>query len=536
MITIALQKPILNNIAAFDAENGGQYNFVVTGGDLWLGVKITIKDITTPTNPDITVFTPTQANMGLITADLLTNGNQYRATIQTTTSYTEAGMTDTNTSSASNSILFYCYESPTFEFTNISQDGVITSSVYTFAGHYIQEQGELLSTYQVILYDMYNNELQNSGILNAPQHSTSGSVVSCFPTYTVNDFMGIDDCKIIMYGITTEGTQLSTDLISFKIQRTIVEKYTEIYAINNCDNGNITVGSSLDVVAGISDKSPVTFYPNIDMGTEADLRNNGVMWANVIDVDTFSVFLQFRAPISNLPHLILTYNNSIVSQTIFNISKVYDGKIYNSIIANTDIYDDDGYIIDNIEAIYDVSSQELDNINYTTDAIIYGFMIRRSEDEFTTSLEMLHEPVEALSNHYIYTNEITPFDVSDIGDGDIIINNGLIAVDDGEGNLTISIEDGYEIPIIDISVNGHIVIGKYEDNNWLTALYLSNDYDDVQITFALGNETDIKNIDELEDEDTYLWAISQDETINLSSNNFAVVDGLLYYYPNGRGM
>lgn len=534
MIKIALQRPTLNNIAAFDAAEGGEYTFIVTGGEQWLGVLMTIKDNTTPSNPDIEIFTTTQTNIGLITANVLTNGHQYQATIQTTTSSTKAGMTSGNTSQPSNSVSFYCYTQPSFVFTNITQDGVIASSTYAFNVEYRQTEGEYLSSYQVILYDEYNTELYNSGVLNAPEQIVSGDTVICNLVHTIDGFLDGQHRKIIMYGTTTEGTKLETLLISFSIAYIEVEKYTEIYAINNCDNGNITVGSTLDVVSGRPYREPVIFYPNIEMGTEADLRNNGVVWTDVIDAENFSVFFQFRAPILDQPHLLLTHNNQYISQTTFNISEVLEGRVYNSIVANTNVYDDNGYIIDTIETQYDVSTQELDNINYTIDSTIYGFMIRRSSDTFTSQLVMLHEPIEALSNHYIDNRESTEFDVEDVGGGNIVISSGLTAVDDGEGNLTISIDNGYTIPIADIS-NGNIIIGKYEDNGWLTGIYLSDTHGDIPIRFALGDQNAPKDIDDLEEGDTYLWAFTEDDTIDLTADNFAIIGDLLYYYPHGKG-
>lgn len=526
---MALQKPILNAITAFDATLNKEYSFDVMGGDAWLGVLITIRDNTVTSTPEIKIFTTTPTNVGIITANSLINGHQYQATIQTTTSSTEAGMTSANTSKASNSVSFNCYIKPTFEFTNIAQDGVVASSMYAFDVAYSQSQGEYLSTYQFLLYDEYDIEIGNSGILEAPEQTITEGVVTCDLVQVFRGFLDGQVRKIVAKGTTINGTQIITDTIRFIVDYSEMERYSEIYAINNCDDGNITVGSALNVVRGVVDKEPVIFYPDEENGTEADLRDNGVTWTNVFDTDNFSVFLQFRAPIEDAPQLILNGFDGKISETVFDVYNLGENIMYNHIVAHTKTYID-GKVDERFDTIYDLSAQQLGDVNYTIDATIYGFMIRRVNSVFSTQLTMLHEPIEALSNYYKYTTEGGTITVEDDG-GNITILDGFSATDDGNGNVTLTRTS--PITVLDISFNGNIVIGNYDDNGWLTAVYLSDDRGEIPIKFKLGSATEPKNIENLEEGDTYLWAVSDE--IDLSTDNFELINGRLYFYPEGKG-
>lgn len=534
MRTIALQKPVLNPIAAFDATEDKEYTFVVSGGgDLWSGVLITIEDNTNPSNPNIEVFTLTQTTTAVIPANTLVNNHQYQATIKTTTSSTKEGMTSANSSKSSVSVQFYCYTQPTFEFTNIVSDGIITSSMYAFNISYTQIEGEYLSTYRVILYDIYDVALKDSGWIDAPEQTISSGVVSCNIVYSIEGFNDGDQYRIEVYGITMGDTEIKTDIIPFSVDYERMRQYSDLYAINHCEDGNIAVGSDINVVKGKAYKEPVTFHPSTEAGTEADLRNNGVVWTNVIDSNNFSVFLQFRAPVQDLPHLILTSFDGVISETTFTINNVEDDIVFNNIVANTTLYDDNGGIVDIFDTIYDISDQELENINYTINSTIYGFMLRRASGVVSTELTMLHEPIEALTNHYTYTTSGGTIDVEVTEDREVIINDGFTAVDDGEGNITLTATT--DIGIIDMSNNGNIIIGNYEDNGWLTGLYLTNDNTAIPIRFKLGSETEPKDVGDLEDGDTYLWAFTEDDSIDLKPNNFEIIGDILYYYPNGKG-
>ena len=114
---MALTKPILNNVAAFDASNSQAFTFNVVGGSQVVGNTLTIKDNTTLS----IVYNNTQTSFKLqhiVPAGTLSNGKYYQAYVTTVDA-------QGNVSVQSNTIQFNCYTQPTFQFTNVSENTVI---------------------------------------------------------------------------------------------------------------------------------------------------------------------------------------------------------------------------------------------------------------------------------------------------------------------------------------------------------------------------------------------------------------------------
>lgn len=535
---MALQAPILNPIVAFDATQNNTFKFDVIGGDSgWQGVVATILNNTDDTEEPITVFTSTIGGLSFtIGANTLSNGNQYQITIQTTMAEELEDVTSANSSPASKSINFYCYTTPTWNFTNVSSGGSITGTTYPFQLSYTQVEGERLSQYRVILYNENNVVIKNSGWLNAPTHNSVGSGIGCIAEYTFSGFLNGQTRRIEALGITSKGTNITTGKITFQVQYEDIVKYTEIYARNQCETGSILIGNTMDVMRGYAFQEPVKYYPHGD-STQADFRNNGVSWVNVIDVEDFNVFLQFRAPIKDIPHLILTSGSQHISETTFDVEVVEDKLIYNHIVATTKIYDDNGEISETIISEYDLSSQELSDVNYTTDATIYGFNIKREDGIYSASFTMLHEPIEGLGTEMgTVTPIVYDYEVVDVtGNGDIKIIRGFPAIDTNSGNISLSNESGMLIK--DIFENGHISIKSQPspvEPSYLIGIYLSDDRSDIPITFKLGDTENPKDTEDLIEDDTYLWAIS-DGSIDITEDNFEIIGDILYYYPDGKG-
>lgn len=532
---MALQAPILNPIVAFDATQNNTFKFDVIGGDSgWQGVIATILNNTDDTEEPITVFTSTIGGLSFtIGANTLSNGNQYQITIQTTMAEELEDVTSANSSPASKFVNFYCYTTPTWNFTNVSSGGSITGTTYPFQLSYAQIEGERLSQYRVILYNENNVVLKNSGWLNAPAHNPVGSGIGCIAEYTFSGFLNGQTRRIEALGITSKGTNITTGKITFQVQYEDIVKYTEIYARNQCETGSILVGNTMDVMRGYAFQEPIEYYSHKD-STQADLRNNGVSWINVIDAENFNVFLQFRAPIKDIPHLILTSGSQHISETTFDIEVVEDKFVYNYIVATTKIYDDNGEVVETIISEYDLSSQEIPDVNYTTDATVYGFNIKREDGEYSAFFTMLNEPIEGLDTQMGIAPVVYDYEVIDTtGNGNIKIIRGFPAVDTNDGNISLSNSSGMLIE--DTLNDGNITIKKQPPSiepDYLIGVYLSDDRGSIPITFKLGDTEQPKDTEDLIEGDTYLWAIS--DSIDITEDNFEIIGDILYYYPDGK--
>lgn len=154
---MALQKPTLSTIAAFDATSAHTITFYVSGGDQVVKNKCIITLGTSGT----VVYEDTQTTFNLqhtIPANTLTNGQYYLLQIQTLNA-------NNDTSPLSSPMPFYCYTTPTFEFSNLPTGNIIPNASYIFQLGYNQAQGESLSSYNIDVYSSGQNLIWSSGTI-----------------------------------------------------------------------------------------------------------------------------------------------------------------------------------------------------------------------------------------------------------------------------------------------------------------------------------------------------------------------------------
>lgn len=268
---MALTRPILYSTVAFDAFREHIFNFNVIGGDQVVGSMLTIIN----QNTGITVYSATQENYNYtykLPPNSISNNGYYLAYIQTFDSLH-------NFSSNSNSIQFYCYSTPTFDFNNIPSSGIINARFYDFEVFYYQNENESLNNYKFDLYDVQGNLIATSGTL---YNSNSSNRLSVF--YRFDGFSNNVRYYIKATGITSQGTQISTDLSSFYVQYNKPTTYSFIELNNNCDDGYITIKSNLVEIDGKSNPSPPIYTDN---NKSINLTNSGsyVLWDENYSID-----------------------------------------------------------------------------------------------------------------------------------------------------------------------------------------------------------------------------------------------------------
>ena len=267
---MALTAPILYTIAAFDATQEFTFTFNVIGGDQVTGNTLTIRNNTTLAE----VYSQSQTTFRFahtLPANTLTNGTYYQATLTTTNVSGEI-------SPVSNTIQFYCYTQPTFEFTNIPAGAIITNASYEFIVQYNQIQGEILNGYTFNLYSSFGVLLSTSG----PQYNTSSDL----PLTISHLFTGFDDNTeyiVECVGSTAEGTSITTGQIVFTASYTAPSLYSAFVLINNCEEGYITIRSNVNPILGDAVPSPPTYIDD----SEIDLTQPGssVTWNDGYMID-----------------------------------------------------------------------------------------------------------------------------------------------------------------------------------------------------------------------------------------------------------
>ena len=146
-----MSKPILNyNLRnAFDSKFDREFEFVYDGNQCFSN-RLIVKNNST----NEVVYNQLQDTLQLkhvLPRNTLSNGVQYNARIVAI---------DANgvSSEESDTILFYCFTTPTFGL-NIANNDVVRSSNKEFVIAYSQQEGEVLQNFQIILSDMSKQKL-----------------------------------------------------------------------------------------------------------------------------------------------------------------------------------------------------------------------------------------------------------------------------------------------------------------------------------------------------------------------------------------
>ena len=257
---MALTRPILLGVAAFDAENAQDFIFSVVGGDQTVASQLTIINQST----NVIVYQHTYSTYGTtltLPANTLDNNTYYSAYVITYNANGDASL-------ASTAIQFWCYTTPIFVFSNIPVTGIIPNSSFSFEITYDQIEGELLESYKFDLFDVQGTLLSTSGTKYVNDTTAPPNTFS----FVFGGFSDGTSYKIQASGITEQGTILSTSLISFTVNYVSPSTFALVELHNNCSGGYITISPHIVQVIGTSYPAP-PIYINDD--TEVDARGTG---------------------------------------------------------------------------------------------------------------------------------------------------------------------------------------------------------------------------------------------------------------------
>ncbi len=252
--------PILNTIPAFDGEKETKITFTCRGIESQVAKnRLVIKN--NETNNVLYDITKTDARYEhTIPSKALQNNAFYRA-------YITVLDRDGNESPKSNEVLFKCIKTPIFVFTNISE--TMQNSAFEAKLKYSQPDGEMLNTYQVILYSFSKNQLFHSGLkyfLVPPEPDGDGSI-------TIEDFgvpiSNLDnhmEYYIRAAGETLNGLSVDTGYIHFSVSYDTPSVFTAIELTNAEKQGSIQITSNIIALEGkASGDAPFLDNSKIDL-------------------------------------------------------------------------------------------------------------------------------------------------------------------------------------------------------------------------------------------------------------------------------
>ena len=263
---MALTKPILDNVVAWDVADGCTFTFNVIGGDAVVGNTLYILD--NSTNEIVyTLATTSYQYKAIVPANAvgLSNGTYYNAYIVTENSNGDISVN-------SNIIQFYCYTTPTWEITNIEEGDIVSNSSIAPSASYIQIENETLNDYTFILYNASRVQIatSNTQYVASPLYNFSVS-------YSFNGLENDTAYYIRAIGHTIEGTFIDTGFINFTASYLEPSNYSILNLTNNCDEGYILYESLAIDIEGNSNPSPPVYTTD---GVDLTAEGSYVNWNN----------------------------------------------------------------------------------------------------------------------------------------------------------------------------------------------------------------------------------------------------------------
>lgn len=320
---MALTRPTLIAVPSFDATQSFTFTFTVQSGS----AQIVANQLTIRRQSDNQiVYQEKQETFKyehIVNADELINGTYYNAVV----SVFDA---DDNQSPISIPIQFWCYTTPTIEFTNIPSNNIIENASFNFAFTYNQIEGELINSYVINLYNAFQTQIATSGII----YVQSGT-----PPYEGNYlFAGFEDNTtyfIQIVATTINNSVVSSNKVQFNVNYSRPDLFTLVELTNNCDEGYITLKSNIILIEGTSIPTPPTYIDN----ESVDLTQNGswVEWNDGYNISgDFLARIWFRSP--NPYSQILRFSNTQGQTIIMNYMQGYENVNSNELQSYIEVY------------------------------------------------------------------------------------------------------------------------------------------------------------------------------------------------------
>jgi hypothetical protein len=247
-----MAQPILYSISAFDKIKEQTFKFSYSGNQAYKNRLVIRNNVT-----NAVVYDNVQTTFKLqhdLPANTLTNGIIYNACL----SVIDGNNVETTLSDA---ILFYCFTTPTFAFTNVILNQVIENSTYTVILKYSQVENELLNEYQIILYDQTMSQVFTSGV----KYETINLQAVLINLEDNHQYF------IQATGKTLNGMFVNTGVIPISVDYLSPITFSTISLENQSSEGNIKISANMYSILGKSNPDPATFINN----ESVDLKANG---------------------------------------------------------------------------------------------------------------------------------------------------------------------------------------------------------------------------------------------------------------------
>ena len=320
---MSLVRPTLISVPSFDATSSFVFTFTIQQGSS----QIVANQLTIRRQEDNTVvYNEKQENFKYehtVNANELTNGTYYNATISV---FDAEG----NQSPTSIPIQFWCYSTPTIQFTNIPSNNIIGNASFNFTFTYTQTEGELINSYVLNLYNAFKTQISTSGTIYVQTDTLPYEGNYLFAGFEDNTTYFIE-----IVATTINNAIVSSGQIQFNVDYSRPDLFTLMELSNNCEEGYITLTSNIVLIEGSSNPTPPTYINNEEIDLTGD--NSWVEWNDGYSITgDFLMRGWFRNPNPYSP--IIQFSN-IQGQTItINYMQGYENVSSDSLQSYVELY------------------------------------------------------------------------------------------------------------------------------------------------------------------------------------------------------
>ncbi|MBR0596967.1 hypothetical protein [Sinanaerobacter chloroacetimidivorans] len=258
-----MPSPVLYGKSAFDSTTESIFTFNWNGAQSVKNRLVVKNNITNET-----VYDQVQTTFQLkhtLPANALINGVTYNAVIYSI---------DINNiqSSISNTIVFKCLSTPSWEFSNLVENQIIHNSSYELQLTYSQTEEELLNFYQLFLYDSTHSLIFQSGLI---YDTTSLS-------YTLSGLNDNAQYYIRATSKTLNGMDLDTGYIKVSVEYISPSIFSLVIPENMKFDGCIKISSNIIDIEGVS--NPATLNYINDTMVDLSVAGSYVQFDNQFEI------------------------------------------------------------------------------------------------------------------------------------------------------------------------------------------------------------------------------------------------------------
>lgn len=295
---MTLSTPRLDLVGVFDANYSHTFSFSYSTEQITRNRLIIKKNI----NNEV-VYDQEQVGMRLehiINPNVLQNNMDYIAQLQVFDGYG-------NSSNLSDFVLFSCYSTPEFYFSNINDDSTVTNANLDVQIDFKQPEGDVIIEYLYLIYDLNKTELKRSDTYNQ------------LTSYTYYGLENMTGYYIRAIGKTKYGFNLDTGYIKIFVKYDCVPTNIALSAENH--EGKIIISTNIIFTDYELDNDDYELKDG-----ELTLTDNSITY-KVRDIRDFTFIVRARnAPLYE-DFITLVGESGDVKLSIINISGIYYCKL-----------------------------------------------------------------------------------------------------------------------------------------------------------------------------------------------------------------